>query len=186
MSETGEITRLLAAVHNGDEHAFEQLIPLVYQELRRLAAYIMQEERPDHSWRATDLLHEAYLRLVGRKLPEWRDRAHFFAVAAQVMRNLLVDQARARRRAKRGGGAARATEIPEPVVDRNGELLAINDALERLARIDPRQSRIVELRYFAGLRIEEIAAVMEISERTVSREWEMARAWLGAAVKGAQ
>jgi RNA polymerase sigma factor (TIGR02999 family) len=186
VSEAGEVTRLLTAVRDGDEHALEQLIPLVYQELRRLAAYFMQKEQPDHTWRATELVHEAYLRLVGRELPEWQNRAHFFAAAAQVMRNLLVDHARARRRAKRGGGAIRLDQAPEPANDRSEELLAIDDALERLAKIDPRQGRIVELRYFGGLSIEEIAAVMEISERTVSREWQMARVWLRTEVKGSK
>jgi len=184
VGETGEVTRLLAAVRNGDEQALQGLIPLVYQELRRLAAHYMQKERPDHSLQATELVHEAYLRLVGRGLPEWQNRAHFFAVAAKVMRNLLVDHARARQRVKRGGGPVRLDDVPEPAAFQSEELLAIEDALERLAGIDPRQGRIVELRYFGGLSIEEIATVMEISERTVKREWQMARAWLRAEVGG--
>jgi len=184
VSESGEVTRLLAEVRNGDEQALQQLIPLVYQELRRLAAHFMKKERPDHSLQPTELVHEAYLRLVGRELPEWQDRAHFFAVAAQVMRNLLVDHARARRRGKRGGGAIRVSDVPEPGIEGSDELIAIGEALERLAKIDPRQSRIVDLRYFGGMSIEEIATVMEISERSVSRDWQMAKAWLRAEVRG--
>ena len=179
MSEPREITRILAEARMGHEQALEQLIPVVYQELRRLAAYYMQQERPEHTLQATELVHEVYLRLVRREAPDWRDRAHFFAVAAQVMRNLLVDHARARLRTKRGGGRKLPLDAAVTLAAvQSEELLAIEEALEELSAIDPRQGRIVELRYFGGLSVEEVAAVLHISECTVKREWRMAKAWL--------
>jgi len=185
MEETGEVTEPLIQVRNGRDQAIEQLIPVVYDELRRLAAYYMGQERPDHTMQATALVHEAYLRLAGPDARDWQSRAHFFAVAAQVMRNLLVDHARARRRAKRGGGQiVRLDDELTLAAGERDDLLAIHDALENLAKIAPRPSRIVELRYFGGLRIEEVAAVLGISDRTVRREWQMAKAWLYAEIKG--
>jgi RNA polymerase sigma factor (TIGR02999 family) len=163
----------------------EKLIPLVYQELRRLAAYHMQQERSGHTLQATALVHEVYLRLAGSEKLDLRNRAHFFAVAAQVMRNLLVDHARARNCAKRGGGATLPLDEALTLAAADSEeLLAIHDALDELARMDPRQSRIVELKYFGGMSIEEIAAVLDLSERTVKREWQMAKAWLYERVSG--
>ncbi|MDP8980617.1 MAG: sigma-70 family RNA polymerase sigma factor [Acidobacteriota bacterium] len=185
MAETGEITELLADVRKGDQRAIETLVPIVYQELRRLASYYMQRERPEHTLQATALVHEAYLRLAGGEKQDWQDRAHFFAAAAQVMRNLLIDHARARRRDKRGGGCDICLDdaITLAVVE-NPDLLAIDEALEGLVKIDPRQSRIVELRYYGGLSIKEVAAVLDISDRTVKREWQMAKAWLYAEIRG--
>ena len=187
MAETGEITALLADARQGDRHAVETLVPIVYQELRRLAQYYMQGERPDHTLQATALVHEAYLKLAGPGAQDWRDRAHFFAAAAQVMRNLLVDHARSRRRLKRGGGCEVSLEeaVTLAAVE-NEELLEIDAALARLTKIDARQSRIVELRYFGGLSVEETAAVLDVSERTVRREWQMAKAWLHAEIRGAK
>ncbi len=157
-----------------------ELISVVYNELRRLAAHYMKAERPDHTLQPTALVHEAYLRLVGRGQRDWKDRAHFFAVAADTMRTLLVDHARARLAAKRGGGRTR-TELGDTAETNclEGEdLIALDEALSRLAVQDARQARIVELRYFGGLDIREVAAVLGISERTVKREWSMAKAWL--------
>lgn len=185
MTDTGEITRLLAEGRKGNQKAIETLIPIVYQELRRLAQSYMQGERPSHTLQATALVHEAYLRLAGPGAQDWRDRAHFFATAAQVMRNLLVDYARARQRVKRGGGCDLSLdEAVTLAVAETQDLLAIHEALDSLAGIDPRQGRIVELRYFGGLSIEETAAVLGISERTVKREWQMAKAWLYAELRG--
>jgi RNA polymerase sigma factor (TIGR02999 family) len=144
----------------------------------------MKQERTSHTLQATALVHEAYLRLAGQKQPDWLDRAHFFAVASQVMRNLLVDHARARRRVKRGGGSIlQLDEALTLAAFDSEEVLSLEEALERLSRIDPRQERIVELRYFGGLSIGEVATVLGISERTVKREWQMARAWLYAEMR---
>jgi len=179
MSEPGEITRILTGAKQGDEQALQRLIPIVYSELRRLAAYHMQKERPDHTLQATALVHEVYLRLTGSQKLDLRNRAHFFAVASNVMRNLLVDHARARKRTKRGGGATLPLDeaLTLTMADSN-EVLAIHDALDELTQVDARQSRIVEMKYFGGMSIEEIAAVLGISGRTVKREWQMAKAWL--------
>lgn len=183
MPESGEVTTLLAEVRKGDRRATE----IVYQELRRLAAFYMQRERPDHTLQATALVHEAYVRLVGDGARNWRDRAHFFAAAARQMRNLLVDHARRRDREIHGGGHdLRLDDVVTLAVANGPDLLPIDDALTRLGEIDPRQSRIVELRYFGGLSILETAEVLGISERTVRREWQMAKAWLYAEIKGAR
>lgn len=175
----GEITRLLARVRTGDEQANAQLAPLIYDELRRLAAYYIRGERPDHTLQATALVHEAYIRLVGQDI-DWQSRAHFFAVAAQVMRRVLVDYARAAKADKRAGKLHRIPLESALVYaeEQSGELIALDEALERLGQWDPRQSRIVELRFFAGLSVEETAEVLGISTRTVKRDWSMARAWL--------
>jgi RNA polymerase sigma factor (TIGR02999 family) len=179
MPRQGEITELLADVRKGDLRAIETLLPMVYDELRRLAAYHMQSERPDHTLQATALVHEVYLRLAGPDARDWRDRAHFFASAAQVMRNLLVDHARARQRVKRAGGhLIRLEDAPTLAARQDGNLLAIHEALDRLLKIAPRHARIVELRYFGGLSVKETAVVLGISDRTVRREWQMAKAWL--------
>jgi RNA polymerase sigma-70 factor, ECF subfamily len=183
MPDGGEITQLLAEKRAGSVPAMERLIPIVYQELRRLAAYHMQQERSGHTLQATALVHEVYLRLAGPKEQNWHNRAHFFAVAAQIMRNLLVDHARGRNRLKRGGGTAVALDeaLMIPVSE---ELLAIHDALDELAGLDDRQAQIVEMRYFTGMSVEEVALMMGISERTVKREWQMAKAWLYDRVRG--
>jgi len=175
----GEITQLLARVRTGDEQANAQLAPLIYDELRRLAAYYIRSERPDHTLQATALVHEAYIKLVGQDI-DWQSRAHFFAVAAQVMRRVLVDYARAAKADKRAGKLHRIPLESALVYaeEQSGELIALDEALERLGQWDPRQSRIVELRFFAGLSVEETAEVLGISTRTVKRDWSMARAWL--------
>lgn len=180
MSEASEVTALLREVRRGDQQAFDRVFSIVYDELRRLAAYYMRRERTDHTLQTTALVHEAYLRLVGRGARDWEDRKHFFSVAAEVMRSLLVNHARAHRAAKRRGAGERVpldenVSLDSPDLD---EVLALDTALKRLSEIDPRQAKVVELRYFAGLAIPEIAGVLGVSERTVIREWNMAKAWL--------
>jgi len=176
----GDVTNLLIQLKNGNRDAQSRLIPLVYAELRRVAARYMRGEQPGHTLQATALVHEAYLRLAGQKEIGWQNRAHFFGVAANIMRRILVDHARAKQAKKRGGSDQKVSfdeavlVQPEPPQ----QFLALDEALERLAKRDPRQSRIVELRYFGGLSEEEAAEVLGISVRTVKRDWKMARAWL--------
>jgi RNA polymerase sigma factor (TIGR02999 family) len=180
MPANGEITRLLADWSQGDEAALKKLFPLVYGELHRLAHAYMRRERQDHTLQTTGLVHEAYLRLVGQPDAPWQARAHFFAVAAQVMRNILVDYARGRGRAKRGDGV-RSLPLSEAAImsdERADELLAVNTALDGLTALDPRKSRVFELRYFGGMSVDETAEVLKISAATVTRDWRMARAWL--------
>jgi RNA polymerase sigma factor (TIGR02999 family) len=174
------VTELLVQWRAGDERALESLIPLVYSELRSLAHYYLRQERADHTLQSTALVHEAYVRLVGKQPPSIQNRSHFFGVAARLMREILVDYARNQRAAKRGGGApVLALDEIESVAQRvDVDLLLLDDALTELARLDERQSRIVELRYFSGLSIEETSEVLGISPTTVSREWTTARAWL--------
>jgi RNA polymerase sigma factor (TIGR02999 family) len=175
-----EITKQLIAWGRGDTAALEQLIPAVYQELRRMADYHLRRESPEHSLQPTALVHEAYLRLIDQKQVEWQNRAHFFGVAAQMMRRILVDHAKAKHRAKRGG-AARKLSLDEATHYTNepaAELVALDDALQVLAELDVRKSRIVELRYFGGLTVEETAQVLDISAKTVMRDWNLAKAWL--------
>lgn len=188
MAESNEITTLLAAWRQGDEAALGQLIPIVYQELRRLASHHMRREQEGHTLQTTALVHEAYLRLSGEQSRDWQDRAHFFGVAAHIMRNLLVDRARASRRVKRGGNAQHVTldetatlATPDPEM-----LLVIDEALTRLAQFDERASRVVELRYFGGLSVAEAAVVMGVSEKTIKRDWSLARTWLQAELRGAK
>ena len=181
MAETpGDITLLLAELQAGDAAAESRLVPLVYDELRRLARRYMRAERVDHTLQPTALVHEAYLRLAGQRKTSWQNRAHFFGVAAQLMRRILVDHARARQAEKRGGSDANVTFDEALVLKpaQNPDVLALDEALMRLAERDPRQSRIVELRFFGGLTEEEIAEVLGISPRTVKRDWTVARAWL--------
>lgn len=177
-----EVTRLLAAWKDGDPEALAQLLPLVYSELRRLAEARMRRERPDHTLQATELVHEAWLRLMGGQLPDWRDRTHFFAVAARAMRRLLVDHARSRGYAKRGGGARRISldAVAELSAEGSQDLIDLDEALDRLAALDSRQHQVVELRFFGGLSVEETAAALGVSEMTVKRDWRTARAWLYA------
>ena len=180
MPSSHEVTQLLLAWSNGDQAALEQFIPLVYRELRRLAKGYMRQERPGHLLQTTALINEAYLRLIDCKQVHWRNRAYFFGVAAQLMRRILVDFARARHQDKRGGGACQVSldEAAAVSVERNAEFIALDEALERLAAIDPRRSRMVELRFFGGLSEEETAEALKVSPRTVRREWSLARAWL--------
>jgi RNA polymerase sigma factor (TIGR02999 family) len=175
------VTELLLRWRGGDRQALDALMPLVYAELRRLAQHYIRQERPDHTLQSTALVHEAYVRLVGQNLPEWRSRAHFFGVAAQLMRQILVDHARHRQAEKRGGAAPCKLTLDEGLLqtpDRDLDVILLDDALRDLAALDPQQSRIVELRFFAGLTIDDTSEVMGISPATVSRDWTSARAWL--------
>ena len=175
-----EVTQLLIEWSNGDKAALDKLMPLIYDELRRLAHHYMSRERPGHTLQTTALVDEAYVRLVNRQRVHWQNRAHFFAIAAHLMRTILVDHARSHAYAKRGGGA-RKVPLDEAMVisqERAAEVVALDDALEQLTRIDPRQSRIVEMRFFAGLTIEETAEVLSLSPATIKREWSTAKAWL--------
>jgi RNA polymerase sigma factor (TIGR02999 family) len=184
--ETHDVTHLLVSWQEGDRHALDALIPLVYRELRRIAARARRRERAHDTLQTTALVHEAYLRLVDQRNVRWQNRAHFFAVAAQAMRRLLVDRARRRHAAKRGAGAevVSLTEIGDwPAVVRL-DVLALDEALTRLAEFDPRQSRVVELLCFAGLTVDETAEVLKISERTVHREWAVAKTWLYRELQG--
>jgi RNA polymerase sigma factor (TIGR02999 family) len=175
-----QINRLLAEWGRGDQEAREELIPVVYDELRRIARRRLWHERPDHTLQSAALVNEAYLRLVGSKPPEWQNRAHFFGVAAQMMRHILVDHARNRLAAKRGAGAPRLQLDPEIASPQQTEVdvVALDGALNKLAGLDPKASRLIELRFFGGLSVEETAVVLGISPRTVKREWAAARAWL--------
>ncbi len=186
--EASAISGLLDRARRADPDALRELIPLVYAELRRLAAHYMQRERPDHSLQATALVHEAYLRLAGRSEKRWNNRQHFFAIAAEVMRNVLIDHARARLAVKRGAAGSRISldEIPTLVAPRSADLLSLDEALTDLAAIDQRQARIVMLRYFAGMTTADVASVLEVSERTVLREWKVAKAWLYARMRRRQ
>jgi len=175
-----QVTELLVRWRKGDRQALDALIPLVYGELRRIAQHFLQREKPGHTLQSTALVHEAYVRMVGQNLPEWQSRAHFFGIAAQLMRQILVDHARARQAAKRGGDVFKlsldeSTAMPG---QRDLDLIALDDALKSLTELDPQQSRIVELRYFAGLTIEDTSEVLGISPATVKRDWATARAWL--------
>jgi RNA polymerase sigma factor (TIGR02999 family) len=176
----GQVTQLLQAWSDGDAAALEQLTPLVYEELRRLAARYMGRERPGHTLQTSALINEAYLRLVDARGVQWQNRAHFFAISARVMRHILVDFARARRNLKRGGGVQPLSldEVTMAAPERSADLLALDEALDRLAALNPRQGRVVELRYFGGLTDEEMAEVLRVSPRTVRHDWGLARAWL--------
>ena len=178
--ECRDVTRLLGEWQSGDRSALDRLIPLVYNELRRIAARYLHSERGGHTLQTTALVHEAYIRLVDENRMEWKGRTHFFGVAATLIRNILVDYARAQKAAKRGSGAARlpieeAFAVP---VDNQADILAVDDALQTLSKIDPQQARIVELRFFAGLTIEETGEVLNISPSTVKREWILAKTWI--------
>lgn len=179
------MTQLLLDWSRGDRAALERLVPLVYNELHRLAESFMRRERPEHTLQPTALVHEAFLRLIDQRRVEWQNRAHFFGIAAQAMRRILVDYARRHQAAKRGSAQKVSLDevagVPERV---EVDLVALDDALERLSTIDPRQSRMVELRFFGGLTIEETAEVLNISPATLKREWSFARAWLYRAVIG--
>lgn len=182
MQSSEGITQLLIDWGKGDQAALEQLMPLVYSELRRLATNYLRRERAGHTLQPTALVNEAYLKLIDQKNAKWQNRAHFFGISAQLMRRILVDHARQRQAAKRGGSeqqrlsitSAEAAAIKQPEID----LLALNEALDELAEMDPQQGRIVELKFFGGLSIEETAEVLGISHATVERDWKVARAWL--------
>ena len=177
---SSKVSLLLQEWREGDRKALDTLLPLVYTELRRLAHARLRNERPGHTLQSAALVNEAYLRLIGLDAPQWESRTHFFAIAARLMRQVLVDYARRRRAGKRGGGACKV-----PLADATGvsprqdvDVVALNDALEVLAKIDPRQSQVVELRFFAGLSLQEISAALQIAPATVQRDWTAARAWL--------
>ncbi len=180
-----EVTRILGNWTGGDPDAAARLMPIVYDELRQLARQYLQRERPDHTLQATGLVHEAYLRLVDQGTTTWQNRAHFFGVAAQVMRRILVDYARTHRAGKRGGSWDKLAfdEALAPSDERSVDLIALDDALKDLHALDQRQSRIVELRFFGGLTNEEVGEVLQVSPRTVKREWRIAKAWLRRAIK---
>ena len=175
-----EVTRLLLDWSKGDQAALDRLMPLVDRELHRLAHHYMRQEKAGHTLQTTALVNEAYLRLVDQKQVHWKNRAHFFALSAQLMRRILVDHARRRKYAKRGGDAPRVSFDEAMAVsrERSADLISLDDALEKLAAIDPRKSRIVELRFFGGLSIEETAEALSVSPLTVKRDWSMAKAWL--------
>jgi RNA polymerase sigma-70 factor (ECF subfamily) len=183
---TAEVTVLLAAFRRGEPEAAERLIPLVYDELHRLAVRYMRHERLGNTLQPTALVNEAYLRLVAQSEVTWQGRAHFIGFAAQVMRHFLIDQAR-RRRAAKHGGLNQKVDIEKAIVvskEQSAELLCIHGALERLEKLDARQARVVELRYFGGLSVEEIAGLLSVSTKTVKRDWASARVWLHREISG--
>ena len=188
-----ETTGLLRAWAGGERSALDRLAPRVYDELRRIAGHFMQGERPGRTVQTTALVHEAYLKLIDVTNVDWQHRAHFFAIAAQVMRHILLDQARRRVAAKRGGDAPRVVldqvnldQIPDTCSGRARELIALDDALNALATVDPRKAQVIELRFFGGLSVEEAAEVLKVSPDTVMRDWRLARAWLLAELRGPQ
>jgi RNA polymerase sigma factor (TIGR02999 family) len=188
----GELTELLRSWHGGNPAALDAVMPLIYDELRSLASRHLSRERGGHTLQTTALVHEAYLRLAGQHHPEWKNRAYFFGAVATIMRRILVDHARRRARDKRGGGivVVPLEEVPEPAgpiePDDGVDVDLLDQALDRLTALDARQARIVELRYFSGLTIEEIAEVMSVSAGTVKRDWTVARAWLFAELTSSQ
>jgi RNA polymerase sigma factor (TIGR02999 family) len=181
-----EITQLLAEWSNGNQTALDKLYPLVYGELHKMANRYMKRERKDHTLQTTALINEAYVRMVDQKNVHWENRAHFFAISAQIMRRILIDHARRHHYAKRGGGAQKVSLDVTAIVASNPEsdMLLLDEALNRLTEMDPRRGQVVELRYFGGLNNEEIAGVLKISENTVTRDWNMARAWLYQELSG--
>jgi RNA polymerase sigma factor (TIGR02999 family) len=187
-----EITALIRAWGDGDQTALERLTPLVYNELRRIARRYMRNQHAGNTLQTTALVHEAYLHLMDAKNVPWRDRAHFFAASAQIMRRIIIDAARARTSLKRGGGVERVNhstavnldEIPNPTSARSAELLALDVALSRLEQLDERKARVVELRFFGGLGVDEVADVLNISPQSVMRDWRLARVWLARELRG--
>jgi RNA polymerase sigma factor (TIGR02999 family) len=186
MSDQPNITELLVGYGRGDKEALDRLMPIVYEELRRQAARYLRREQAGHTLQTTALIHEAYVRLVDQRNVQWQNRAHFFGIAAQLMRRILVDHARTKKRAKRGGSDIRVslTEATVAVKGQDLDVVAVDEALQRLAAIDEQQSRVVELRFFSGLTVEETAEVMGISPATVKRDWSMAKAWLHRELSG--
>jgi len=186
VAANGNITELLVGYARGDKEALDKLMPIVYEELRRQAARYLRKERPGHTLQTTALIHEAYVRLVDQRAVQWQNRAHFFGIAAQLMRRILVDHARTKKRVKRGGSDVRVSinDANVAVKGQDLDVVALDEALQRLAEIDEQQSRVVELRFFSGLTVEETAAVMGISKATVKRDWSMAKAWLHRELTG--
>lgn len=186
VQSTKNVTELLLGWGNGDKAALDQILPIVYEELRKQAARYLRRERVGHTLQTTALIHEAYIRLVDQKNVRWQNRAHFFGISAQLMRRILVDHARAKGRAKRGGSDIRVSLDDKNLIAKAADLdiIAVDEALERLAQIDEQQSKIVELRFFSGLTVEETAEVLKISPATVKRDWSMAKAWLHREISG--
>ncbi len=184
MSDTHQVTLLLAEWAKGNEQALDDLTPLVYRELRKLAASYLRKERQGHTLQPTALVHEAYLRLVDQTNPSWQNRSHFYGVAARLMRQILVDHARRKQAGKRGGLKVSLDETVSFQQERSADLVALDSGLNALAKIDPRKCKAVELRYFGGLSMEEIAQALDISEPTVRRDLRMAEAWLHAEMRG--
>ncbi len=179
--ESGEITQMLMELTDGNHDVVDRILPHIYDELRRLAGSYLRRERPDHTLQPTALVHEAYMKLIDQKRVKWQNRAHFFGIAAQVMRRILMDHARKHLAGKRGGNADVLPLEEEILVvsqDKSAELLALDDALEQLEKLDPQKAKVVELRYFGGLSIEETAEVLGVSVPTVNRHWRMAKAYL--------
>jgi len=185
---SSEITGLLVEWSNGDQRALERLLPLVERELHRLAHRYMRHENPDHTLQTTALVNEAYLRLIDQKKTRWQNRAHFFAIAAQIMRRILLNYARDQHRQKRGGKAIQVSlsEAFDVPLERTDDLIALDEALQRLAMFDERKSKVVELRYFGGLEVEEVAEVLKVAPITVTRDWNFARAWLQREISSVQ
>lgn len=179
-SSPNEITRLLIDWSNGNDQALDKLLPLVYDELHQMAGRYMSRQNPGHTLQTTALINEAFLKLVGHEDKQWQNRSHFFGVAAQAMRHILVDYARSKRYAKRGGSAVTVPldDALSISAERAGELIALDEALNQLAKIDPRKCKVVELRYFGGLSVEETAEVLKVAKITVMRDWSMAKSWL--------
>jgi RNA polymerase sigma factor (TIGR02999 family) len=187
-SDPDHVNRLLLEWSGGNQQALEEMLPLIYDELRHLAHNFLYRERPGHTLQTTALVHEAYLKLIDQRDARWQNRAHFFAIAAQAMRRILIDSARKHVAGKRGGGGEKLSlaEVATVSLEPDNNLLALDEALNGLAEIDPQQGRIIELRYFGGLTIEETAEVMQLSPATIKREWAMARAWLHQALTEGQ
>jgi RNA polymerase sigma factor (TIGR02999 family) len=182
-----DVTSLLVASSKGDQEALNQLLPLVYDELRRLADRYLHRERSDHTLQATALVHEAYLRLIDQRV-SWANRAHFFGVAAEMMRRILIDHARSKQAAKRGSGGIKISldDVLELSDERAADFIALDDALKALAEFDPQKAKVVELRFFGGLSIEETAAVMGLGTATITRQWRLAKAWLYHELSGSE
>ncbi len=185
-SDDKNITELLVGYGHGDKEALDQLMPIVYEELRRQAARYLRKERPGHTLETTALIHEAYVRLVDQRHVQWQNRAHFFGIAAQLMRRILVDHARTKKRVKRGGSDIKVSlaDANLAVKTQDLDVVALDEALQRLTQLDEQQSRVVELRFFSGLSVEETAEVLGISKATVKRDWSMAKAWLHRELTG--
>ncbi len=188
MPAPSEITRLLIAWSDGDRAALDRLLPLIERELHRIARHYMRRESPGHTLQTTALVNEAYFRLVDQKSVRWQNRAHFFAIAAKIMRRILLNYARDRQRDKRGGQAVQVSlsEVAVAAEEKSAELIALDEALVRLAATDERKCRVVELRYFGGLSVEETAEVLGVSAVTVARDWKMAKAWLAREIRNAE
>jgi RNA polymerase sigma factor (TIGR02999 family) len=183
-----DVTEVLAQIRGGDKRAADKLLPLVYDEFRALARHYLSQERANHTLQPTALVHEAYMKLVDQTRVDWQGRSHFFAVAAQAMRRILVDHARSRQREKRGGGRARVM-LDEAVAlspQKDEDVLALDEALEKLAKLDARQAKVVELRFFGGLDVEEVAEALGVSKRTVEGDWTFARAWLSRELRAGE